>query len=269
MWIRRFPILLLVFGVNACDECTWGSCDYFPCPASRPYVAAVGHDRRVTPCWDHPFEHSEAVYSAVSEDTSIVTAAIDGFDVILTGVGEGKADVELTATVPFREDSATVVYHVASVLPWIGEITTCDAEEREGYTDIEIEAPDARPAMANLLIMSKRMVVRPEYRGRNIGFRLKMAQRDLALKQAIRLVTWTVDPLLAANAHFNIRKLGAVVQRYAPARPAVALVLPPAPHPHSPRRHLPRPQATGRGQRGPPIRLPRLLGPDLANHLPP
>lgn len=140
MWIRRFPILLLVFGVNACDECTWGSCDYFPCPASRPYVAAVGHDRRVTPCWDHPFEHSEAVYSAVSEDTSIVTAAIDGFDVILTGVGEGKADVELTATVPFREDSATVVYHVASVLPWIGEITTCDAEEREGYTDVEIEA---------------------------------------------------------------------------------------------------------------------------------
>ncbi|MDE2853284.1 MAG: GNAT family N-acetyltransferase [Chloroflexota bacterium] len=97
----------------------------------------------------------------------------------------------------------------------------CDGEELVGLvmgfigTDIDIEAPDARPAMANLLIMSKRMVVRPEYRGRNIGFRLKMAQRDLALKQAIRLVTWTVDPLLAANAHFNIRKLGAVVQRYA------------------------------------------------------
>ena len=80
--------------------------------------------------------------------------------------------------------------------------------------DIDVDSPDARPAMANLLIMSKRMVVSPEYRGRNIGFRLKMAQRDLALKQAIRLVTWTVDPLLAANAHLNIRKLGGVIQRY-------------------------------------------------------
>jgi predicted GNAT superfamily acetyltransferase len=59
------------------------------------------------------------------------------------------------------------------------------------------------------------MVVLPNYRGRNIGFRLKIAQRDLALKQAIRLVTWTVDPLLAPNAHLNIRKLGAVIQRYA------------------------------------------------------
>ena len=83
-------------------------------------------------------------------------------------------------------------------------------------TDIDVDAPDARPAMANLLIMSKRMVVAPDYRGRSIGFRLKMAQRELALKQAIRLVTWTVDPLLAPNAHLNIRKLGAVIQAYAP-----------------------------------------------------
>ena len=82
-------------------------------------------------------------------------------------------------------------------------------------TDIDVDDPAARPAMANLLIMSKRMVVLPAYRGRNIGFRLKLAQRDLALKQAIRLVTWTVDPLLAPNAHLNIRKLGAVIQRYA------------------------------------------------------
>lgn len=80
--------------------------------------------------------------------------------------------------------------------------------------DIDVDAPDARPAMANLLIMSKRMVVLPAYRGRNIGFRLKLAQRDLAIKQAIRLVTWTVDPLLAPNAHLNIRKLGGVIQRY-------------------------------------------------------
>lgn len=81
-------------------------------------------------------------------------------------------------------------------------------------TDIDYEHPDARPAMANLLIMSKRMVVLPEYRGQNIGFLLKMAQRDVTLKQAIRLVTWTFDPMLAPNAHLNIRKLGGIVQQY-------------------------------------------------------
>lgn len=81
-------------------------------------------------------------------------------------------------------------------------------------TDLDVEDRDARPAMTNLLVMSKRMLVLPEYRGKNIGFRLKMAQRDFALKQAIRLVTWTVDPLLAANAHLNIRKLGGVIQRF-------------------------------------------------------
>ena len=81
-------------------------------------------------------------------------------------------------------------------------------------TDIDVDHPDARPAMANLLIMSKRMLVLPGYRGRNIGYRLKLAQRDIAMKQAIRLVTWTVDPLLAANAHLNLRKLGAVIQRF-------------------------------------------------------
>ena len=81
-------------------------------------------------------------------------------------------------------------------------------------TDIDWEDADARPARENLLIMSKRMVVLPQYRGQNIGFRLKMAQREVALKQGIRRVTWTFDPLLSTNAHLNIRKLGGVIRRY-------------------------------------------------------
>lgn len=82
-----------------------------------------------------------------------------------------------------------------------------------GFLGTNIEEPD-RPAMANLQIVSKRMVVLPEYRGHGIGYELKKAQRELALKQAVRLVIWTFDPLLSTNAHLNIRKLGAISQRY-------------------------------------------------------
>lgn len=71
-----------------------------------------------------------------------------------------------------------------------------------------------RPAMANLLIMSKRLVVLPEYRGQGVGYRLKLAQRDVAIRQGVRLVTWTFNPLMAANAHLNLRKLGGICQRY-------------------------------------------------------
>lgn len=71
-----------------------------------------------------------------------------------------------------------------------------------------------RPAMANLLIASKRMVVLPEYRSSGIGYRLKLAQREAAIKQGIRLVTWTFDPLQSKNAHLNLRKLGGIAREY-------------------------------------------------------
>lgn len=71
-----------------------------------------------------------------------------------------------------------------------------------------------RPAMANLHLVSKRMVVLPEYRGQGVGYKLKLAQRDQAIMQGVRLVTWTFDPLLALNAHLNIRKLGAICTQY-------------------------------------------------------
>ncbi|HYP25112.1 MAG TPA: hypothetical protein VE262_00200 [Blastocatellia bacterium] len=51
-------------------------------------------------------------------------------------------------------------------------------------------------------------------RHRDIGFRLKLAQRDRAIASGVPLIIWTFDPLQSRNAHFNINKLGAVVRRY-------------------------------------------------------
>lgn len=83
-----------------------------------------------------------------------------------------------------------------------------------GLLGTNIQDTEDRPAMANLLIASKRMVVLPEYRSGGLGYRLKLAQRDLAVKQGIRLVTWTFDPLRSPNAHLNLRKLGAISPVY-------------------------------------------------------
>jgi chorismate synthase len=66
----------------------------------------------------------------------------------------------------------------------------------------------------HLQLVSKRMVVLPDYRGQGIGYQLKCTQRRLALLRGLDLVTWTFDPLMALNAHLNIHKLGAVSRIY-------------------------------------------------------
>ncbi len=53
-----------------------------------------------------------------------------------------------------------------------------------------------------------------DFQGQGIGFRLKLAQREDALKHGVPEIWWTFDPLQAMNAHFNTRKIGAVVSEY-------------------------------------------------------
>jgi predicted GNAT superfamily acetyltransferase len=52
------------------------------------------------------------------------------------------------------------------------------------------------------------------HRGANIGFALKSDQRAWALARGIDKVTWTFDPLVRRNAHFNLQKLGAHADDY-------------------------------------------------------
>ena len=79
-----------------------------------------------------------------------------------------------------------------------------------GLLGADTDAMRDDPAISHLYIYSKRMVVLPDYRGRGLGTQLKLAQRDFALSQGIERVVWTFDPLLAPNAHLNLRKLGGI-----------------------------------------------------------
>jgi predicted GNAT superfamily acetyltransferase len=82
-----------------------------------------------------------------------------------------------------------------------------------GFLGTDEKSPD-RVAMARLKHCSHQMGVLPAYRNQGVGYQLKLAQREAVVKDGIRLITWTYDPLLSTNAYLNIRRLGGVCQRY-------------------------------------------------------
>ncbi|MGW6529301.1 GNAT family N-acetyltransferase [Streptomyces venezuelae] len=50
--------------------------------------------------------------------------------------------------------------------------------------------------------------------GRGTGLALKLHQRQWALDRGLKRITWTYDPLIRRNAHFNLTKLGARPEEY-------------------------------------------------------
>jgi len=61
---------------------------------------------------------------------------------------------------------------------------------------------------------SHMLAVKPGYRNLDLGYKLKLAQREAVLKQGIDRITWTYDPLQSLNAYFNFGKLGVIADRY-------------------------------------------------------
>jgi predicted GNAT superfamily acetyltransferase len=58
------------------------------------------------------------------------------------------------------------------------------------------------------------LAVREEYRNGGLGRRMKLFQREDALRRGFELIEWTFDPLEIKNAYLNIEKLGAIARRY-------------------------------------------------------
>jgi predicted GNAT superfamily acetyltransferase len=56
--------------------------------------------------------------------------------------------------------------------------------------------------------------VLPGLQSRGLGRALKQHQREWALAREVGHITWTFDPLVARNAHFNLRVLGTRVTEY-------------------------------------------------------
>jgi predicted GNAT superfamily acetyltransferase len=62
---------------------------------------------------------------------------------------------------------------------------------------------------------SHMMAVAKDYQNKGVGARLKWAQRERSLGEGRDFIKWTWDPMQSRNAHFNLNRLGVVVETFA------------------------------------------------------
>ena len=64
------------------------------------------------------------------------------------------------------------------------------------------------------IIHSDMLGISEGYRSHNLGYLLKLAQREAAIERGVERITWTFDPLQSRNAYFNFNKLGVIADKY-------------------------------------------------------
>ena len=99
-----------------------------------------------------------------------------------------------------------------SVARKIGGIVAGAFSERDELIAFVYGFPGMREG--NQVHWSHMLAVKTAWRGRGIGLQLKRFQKEFVLKQGIRRICWTYDPLEMINANLNISRLGALPEDY-------------------------------------------------------
>lgn len=134
----------------------------------------------------------------------------------------------------FRIDVATDIAACAATIPiqqetWSGDLAVpanmlLAAAHNGGFVALGYAEGESEPAGFVFGFLGIRdyhfrhhshmLAVRERYRGTSLARELKEAQRDHCLDQGIEIIAWTMDPLEARNAAFNLAKLGAYTREY-------------------------------------------------------
>jgi len=86
------------------------------------------------------------------------------------------------------------------------------AFQQDALIGFALAIPGVRDGLAYL--HSQMLAVRHDFRNAGLGRRIKLFQRDEAVKRGFELMEWTFDPLEIKNAFLNLEKLGAIARRY-------------------------------------------------------
>lgn len=157
-------------------------------------------------------DHSPAIEDAVAAANAAATAA--GIQVRhLTNLTDFNAVYHLYADIwgPSAQNPPVTV-GLLRALAKAGNYVcgAFDGDELVGASVAFFRAPADAALHSHIAGVSARM------RGRNVGFALKVHQRAWAMLRGVSAISWTFDPLVRRNAHFNFSKLAAVSTEYLP-----------------------------------------------------
>lgn len=120
--------------------------------------------------------------------------------------------IEIQQRVWQMPDSEVVPTHLLLTIGHIGGLVlgAWQGEEMVGF----VFGLLGRRADGRLIHHSHQAAVLPAFQSQGVGFALKTEQARRVAAQGIDLITWTYEPLEAANAHFNLTRLGAIARTY-------------------------------------------------------
>ncbi len=169
-----------------------------------------------------PSRNPDALIDAAS---GLAGAAAEAAGVVVGEVHELARLEELTAVIDavWRRPGGAVAVDLLRALDHSGNciLAAWDGDRMVGASVAFRGLHDGRPCLHSHITG-----VLPGLQQGGVGHALKLRQRAWAMAAGIQEVTWTFDPLVARNAHFNLTKLGAdadeyLVDFYGPLRDAV------------------------------------------------
>src|ERR1044071_167780 len=147
--------------------------------------------------------------------TKALSTTLPGTDQITirkcAGMEELEACVALQKEVWNFDDVELVPLRMFVVGQRLGD-QTIGAFQGDELVVFAFSIPGSRAGHAYL--HSHMLAVRNAFRNHGLGRRLKLAQREDAIRQGIDLLEWTFDPLEIKNAHLHLSRLGAIARRY-------------------------------------------------------
>lgn len=130
----------------------------------------------------------------------------------LDGRSEMLACVELQKEIWGRDFTERVPPALLKIAQRIGGVTTGAFDADGTLVGFVFGISGIRDG--GLAHWSDMLAVRRGHRGRGLGRRLKLHQRNALLPLGVRTVLWTFDPLESRNAHLNFGRLGVLAHEY-------------------------------------------------------